>query len=80
MGNILGNPIVRETWATDIKIAKELLYPNEVIEALKLEPDHKKRMLILTNARKQEIRKELNNHGKINRKHGTNNKNKRLYR
>lgn len=40
-----------ESWKADIKTAKELLYPDEVIEALKAEKDPNKRDLILRSAR-----------------------------
>lgn len=40
-----------ESWKADIKTAKELLYPDEVIEALKDEKDPNKRNLILRSAR-----------------------------
>lgn len=40
-----------ESWKADIKIAKELLYPDSVIEALKAEKDSNKRDLILRSAR-----------------------------
>lgn len=80
MGRTVGSQSNGEIWDTDIKIAEELLYPKEVIEALKLEPDRRKRMSILTNARKQEIRKDLDRHGKINRNNSTNKRNKRCTR
>lgn len=38
-------------WKYDIRTAKELLYPDKVIEALKEEKDHSKRAIILCNAR-----------------------------
>lgn len=38
-------------WKADIKTAKELLYPDSVIEALKTEKDPNKRSLILRSAR-----------------------------
>lgn len=40
-----------ESWKADIKTAKELLYPDEVIEALKAEKNSSKRSLILRSAR-----------------------------
>lgn len=44
-------------WKHDINVAKELLYPYWVIEALKHERDPFKRSKILTNARKESIKK-----------------------
>lgn len=38
-------------WNNDIKTAKELLYPEYVIEMLKKEPDQRKRTRILHDAR-----------------------------
>lgn len=38
-------------WDNDIKTAKELHYPNHVIEMLKIEPDAEKRTKILHDAR-----------------------------
>lgn len=67
-------------WLTDINTAKELFYPDQVVKALKLEPDRRKRTLILINARKQEIRKDLDRDGKFNRNSSTNKRNKRRTR
>lgn len=44
---------------SDVRAAKELLYPNEVIEALKAEKDPIKRGKILRNARINSINKEI---------------------
>lgn len=39
-------------WKADISAAKELFYPEEVVEALSKEPNPIKRSIILTTARK----------------------------
>ena len=50
-----GKPL-NNTIAQDVKIAKDLLYSQNVIDALKAEKDPNKRNRILTNARKGVIR------------------------
>lgn len=45
--------------SSDVRAEKELLYPNEVIEALKAEKDPIKRGKILRNARINSINKEI---------------------
>lgn len=42
----------KNEWKCDIRVARELLYPKSVIEALMNEPDPYQRQKILTNARK----------------------------
>lgn len=61
----------------DIQTARDLLYPESVIRKLKHEEDPYKRSRILTNARKEEMKKEEKHHGTVNRKRSTNKKNKR---
>lgn len=48
-----------DDWRADIKIARELCYPDSVIQALQSEQDKNKRNQILRNARKEEINKQL---------------------
>ena len=48
-----------DDWRADIKIARELCYPDSVIRALQSEEDKNKRNQILRNARKEEINKQL---------------------
>lgn len=45
----------KDEWENDIQIARELLYPETVIEALKHEPESIKRTRILQNARHEAI-------------------------
>ncbi len=45
--------------SSDVRTAKELLYPTEIIEALKAEKDPIKRGKILRNARLKSIDKEM---------------------
>lgn len=44
-----------DEWEKDIQVARELLYPSTVIEALKREPESIKRTRILQNARHEAI-------------------------
>lgn len=47
------NKLKNDSIRSDMKIAKELMYPKSVIDALKKEKDPNKRSRILTNARKE---------------------------
>ena len=50
------NDTSKRTIAQDVRIAKDLLYSQNVIDALKVEKDPNKRNRILINARKGVIR------------------------
>ncbi len=56
MKNGVGRPT--DTWNEDIRAAKELLYPPEVIEALTNESNPIKRTRLLTSARKEACKRD----------------------